>query len=199
MGHRGKSSKADAILSSGEGSFAEGIYTATLPSPLGPLRAGVFQGRLCLLAFEDPGTDTLGEAVRFFHAPAIQAEHPLFITLKNQLGAYFAGRLRDFTVPLLYPGTPFQERVWEGLRSIPYGARWSYADLARFIGARSSSSRAVGQANGRNRIGIIIPCHRVIAADGGIGGYAGGLERKQALLDLEAHQAPGPYRARGSA
>ena len=165
---------------------SEPIYTTTLSSPLGPLSSGVYQGRLCFLAFEDPQEDVLAAGVRFFRAPAVQAEHELFGTLKDQLDEYFAGTRRDFTIPLLYPGTAFQERVWEGLRNIPYGERWSYADLARFIGAPKGSSRAVGQANHRNRIGIIIPCHRVIAADGGLGGYAGGLGRKQALLDLES-------------
>jgi O-6-methylguanine DNA methyltransferase len=188
MGHSKKKSKPSSVAPSGEP-----LYTVVLSSPLGPLRAGVYQGRLCLLAFEDPRTEALDDAARFFGAPTVQAEHSLFTTLRNQLDDYFAGRLSDFTIPLLYPGTPFQERVWEALRSIPYGARWSYADLARFIGAQAGSSRAVGQANGRNRIGIIIPCHRVIAADGGIGGYAGGLWRKQALLDLEERWSPGPH------
>jgi methylated-DNA-[protein]-cysteine S-methyltransferase len=103
----------------------------------------------------------------------------------EQLDAYFRGRLHDFELPLRMAGTPFQHQVWEGLRAIPYGETVSYAELARRIG-RSGASRAVGSANGRNPIAIVVPCHRVIAADGTLGGYGGGLDRKEWLLQLEA-------------
>jgi methylated-DNA-[protein]-cysteine S-methyltransferase len=104
--------------------------------------------------------------------------------VREQLAAYFEGELRQFELPLQLPGTPFQRRVWQGLCAIPYGETVSYADLARRIG-HSGASRAVGSANGRNPISIVVPCHRVIAADGTLGGYGGGLERKDWLLQHE--------------
>ncbi len=101
-----------------------------------------------------------------------------------QVRAYFAGELRDFDLPLAPAGTPFQRQVWEALRTIPYGETRSYGYIAAAIG-RPSASRAVGMANGRNPISIIVPCHRVIGSNGLLTGYGGGLDRKQILLDLE--------------
>ncbi len=103
----------------------------------------------------------------------------------RQLDEYFAGDRRDFDLPLAPIGTDFQLRVWAQLRTIPYGETCSYADIARGIGA-TNGFRAVGLANGRNPISIIVPCHRVIGADGSLTGFGGGLECKRALLDLEA-------------
>jgi methylated-DNA-[protein]-cysteine S-methyltransferase len=102
-----------------------------------------------------------------------------------QLTAYFEGEVASFDLELNLEGTPFQRRVWQELCNIPYGSAISYAELARRIG-RPGSSRAVGGANGRNPISIIVPCHRVIGADGGLGGYGGGLDRKRWLLEHEA-------------
>lgn len=102
----------------------------------------------------------------------------------QQLEDYFAGRLRSFDVPLDVDGTPFQRRVWKELLRIPFGKTVSYRDIARRIG-KPAAVRAVGGANGRNPVCIIVPCHRVVAADGGIGGYSGGLEMKRRLLALE--------------
>jgi methylated-DNA-[protein]-cysteine S-methyltransferase len=113
-----------------------------------------------------------------------------FAAAKEQLAAYFAGRLREFDLPLAPRGTPFQQQVWAGLREIPYGHTLSYGELARRIGY-PAGARAVGLANGRNPISIIVPCHRVIGADGRLVGYGGGLENKQALLALEAAVAAG--------
>ena len=96
-----------------------------------------------------------------------------FESVREQLDAYFGGELRDFELPLRMAGTPFQHQVWEGLRAIPYGETVSYAELARRIG-RPGASRAVGSANGRNPIAIVVPCHRVIAADGTLGDTAAG-------------------------
>ena len=104
--------------------------------------------------------------------------------LKKELDSYFTGELRHFSVPLVYPGSPFQVRVWNELLRIPYGETCSYEELARRVGS-SSGQRAVGHANGLNRIAIVIPCHRVVNKDGKLGGYGGGLWRKQYLLDLE--------------
>lgn len=101
-----------------------------------------------------------------------------------QLDEYFTGERKTFDLNLSPSGTEFQKRVWRELCQIPYGATCSYGELARAVGS-PGASRAVGSANGRNPIAVIIPCHRVIAADGGLGGYGGGLDRKQVLLDLE--------------
>ena len=103
----------------------------------------------------------------------------------TQLDEYFAGRRRTFDLALAPRGTPFQLKVWEALRAIPYGATISYGELAARIGNRNAS-RAVGLANGRNPIAIVVPCHRVISANGSLTGYGGGLDNKKTLLDLEA-------------
>ncbi len=105
--------------------------------------------------------------------------------LAQELDAYFAGRLRKFTVPLDLRGTAFQLRVWEVLYGIPYGETRSYGEVAQAVG-KPKAARAVGQANSRNPISIIVPCHRVIGSHGGLTGYGGGLQRKKALLDLES-------------
>jgi methylated-DNA-[protein]-cysteine S-methyltransferase len=103
----------------------------------------------------------------------------------GQLAAYFAGDLRKFDLPLAMGGTPFQRRVWTELRQIPFGTTISYGELARRLG-NPNGSRAVGLANGRNPVSIIVPCHRVIGSNGKLVGYGGGLARKQALLAFEA-------------
>jgi methylated-DNA-[protein]-cysteine S-methyltransferase len=102
----------------------------------------------------------------------------------DQLEAYFAGGLTDFTLELRLTGTEFQRRVWEELRKIPYGETRTYGQLADALG-HPTASRAVGLANGRNPVGIIVPCHRVVGADGSLTGYGGGLDRKRRLLDFE--------------
>ena len=111
-----------------------------------------------------------------------------FAGVRDQFAAYFAGRLMDFSVPLAAKGTPFQRRVWGALREIPLGATTSYGALAAHLGA-PTASRAVGAANGKNPISLIVPCHRVVGASGLLTGYAGGLELKQWLLDHEATTA----------
>jgi methylated-DNA-[protein]-cysteine S-methyltransferase len=103
---------------------------------------------------------------------------------RAQLREYFAGERRAFDLPLSMAGTPFQQSVWKGLLEIPFGVTWSYAELARRVG-RPGASRAVGAANGRNPIGIVVPCHRVIGADGTLTGYGGGVDRKEWLLRHE--------------
>ncbi len=111
-------------------------------------------------------------------------ETPVLRETRKQLEAYFAGKLRDFDVPLRLEGTPFRMRVWEQLRQIPYGQVISYGELARRIG-QPKAARAVGGANHHNPIAILVPCHRVIASGGALGGYGGGLELKRVLLKLE--------------
>jgi methylated-DNA-[protein]-cysteine S-methyltransferase len=118
------------------------------------------------------------------HASWTRAEEP-FEPVRRQLLEYFAGRRTEFDLRLSMAGTPFQESVWRALQEIPYGETISYGELARRIG-RPADARAVGTANGRNPIAVVVPCHRVIGADGRLVGYGGGLERKRLLLDLEA-------------
>lgn len=116
--------------------------------------------------------------------------HPLLTALEVQLAEYFAGRRREFDVPLVLAGTSFQERVWQQLGKIPCGETISYAELARRVGV-PGGQRAVGRANGDNRLAIVVPCHRVIRADGHLGGYGAGLSRKRQLLALERAQVRG--------
>jgi AraC family transcriptional regulator of adaptative response/methylated-DNA-[protein]-cysteine methyltransferase len=121
---------------------------------------------------------------RSLRLPLFPGESPLFEKLRAELAEYFDGKRRSFDLPLEYPGTPFQRRVWDALRRIPYGETRSYGELARDLG-KPGAMRAVGQANGLNRISILIPCHRVVNADGELGGYGGGLWRKLRLLETE--------------
>jgi len=113
-------------------------------------------------------------------------EHPVLRETARQLEAYFAGDLREFELPLVMKGTPFQIRAWSALRQIPYGETRSYAEQARVIGA-PDAIRAVGAANGRNPIPIVVPCHRVIGSNGKLTGFGGGLPLKRWLLDHESH------------
>jgi methylated-DNA-[protein]-cysteine S-methyltransferase len=112
--------------------------------------------------------------------------HPVLVTARAQLEEYFARDRHDFDLPLRPAGTPFQQRVWEALRTIPYGRTVTYGEVARRIGMDPrTTSRAVGTANGSNPIPVVIPCHRVIGANGTLTGFGGGLARKQVLLTLE--------------
>ena len=113
-------------------------------------------------------------------------DHPILRETARQLKAYFAGELRDFDLPLTLKGTPFQIRVWKALQEIPYGETRSYAEQACVVGA-PDAVRAVGSANGRNPIPIVVPCHRVIGSNGKLTGFGGGLPLKRWLLDLESH------------
>jgi methylated-DNA-[protein]-cysteine S-methyltransferase len=122
-------------------------------------------------------------------AAGLERDDGAFADAVAQLDEYFAGERTEFDLPLAPSGTEFQLRVWQQLRTIRYGATCSYADIARGIGA-TNGFRAVGLANGRNPISIIVPCHRVIGANGSLTGYGGGLERKRFLLDLESGSLP---------
>lgn len=117
-------------------------------------------------------------------APDWQRDDAVWATAVTQLTAYFAGELQAFDLPLAPKGTPFQQKVWAYLQTIPYGRTTTYGTIAQELG-NPKSTRAVGAANGRNPIAIIIPCHRVIGSDGKLTGYAGGLQIKEALLRLE--------------
>jgi methylated-DNA-[protein]-cysteine S-methyltransferase len=121
-----------------------------------------------------------------------RADEP-FAAVAEQLAEYFAGERREFDVPLVLNGPPFQCQAWHALREIPYGETVSYGEQARRIG-QPDAARAVGAANGQNPIAVIVPCHRVIGADGSLTGFGGGLERKRLLLDLEADAVSGAMR-----
>jgi methylated-DNA-[protein]-cysteine S-methyltransferase len=154
-------------------------YFQWCASPLGEL----------LLAASDRGvTDVHVRAGKY--VPAIPRDwleaprNPLLLQLQRELDAYFAGRLRRFGVPLDARGTDFQKRAWAALAEIPYGETRTYGQQAAGIG-RPQAARAVGAANGRNPIGIVVPCHRIVGADGAMTGYAGGVDCKVFLLKLE--------------
>jgi AraC family transcriptional regulator of adaptative response/methylated-DNA-[protein]-cysteine methyltransferase len=163
------------------------IVTTLIESPLGPLLAAATNDAACLLEFTDRrALEVQFDAIRRrFDLPVVPGSNAVLARLRRELSAYFAGSLQAFAVPLIYPGTPFQEAVWNALRRIPFGETISYEDLAHEVG-RPGACRAVGTANGANRIAVLIPCHRVVNKDGKLGGYGGGLWRKRFLLDLEA-------------
>jgi AraC family transcriptional regulator of adaptative response/methylated-DNA-[protein]-cysteine methyltransferase len=161
------------------------IFTTVIDSPVGPLMAGATDDGICMLEFAGPRTQMQTDAIaRRLDAEIVDGEHRYLDLLEAELRDYFAGKRRAFTVPLVIRGTPFQEAVWRELLRIPYGETRSYADIARSVGV-ANACRAVGRANGTNRIAIVIPCHRVVNSGGTLGGYGGGLDRKRLLLDLE--------------
>jgi AraC family transcriptional regulator of adaptative response/methylated-DNA-[protein]-cysteine methyltransferase len=177
------------------------LHLTVLETPLGEMLAGSVSlaaeekgdEALCLLEFHDRralATERL-ELERHFRAKWRGADEPtpLLRRVGAELGEYFAGKRRDFDLPLVTPGTPFQQRVWFHLRRIAYGTTITYAELAKRVES-PGGSRAVGQANGRNRIAIVVPCHRVIDSGGGMGGYGGKVWRKEKLLELEGVIAP---------
>ena len=127
---------------------------------------------------------TAGKYVPAMHDDWVHDEQPIFTQTKRELDAYFLGKLRTFTMPLAPHGTDFQKRAWIALTKIPYGETRSYGQQAHSIGS-PAAVRAIGAANGKNPIGIIVPCHRVIGANGSLTGYAGGLRNKEFLLKLE--------------
>ncbi len=148
-------------------------------SPVGPLTLHSNGAALTGVEFDEP---------RYPLAASPRGEDRVLALARRELDRYFAGKLRAFSVPTAGDGTEFQRAVWAALSKIPYGATRTYAQQAAAIG-RPKAVRAVGAANGRNPISIIVPCHRVIGADGGLTGFGGGLPRKQALLDLERAMA----------
>ena len=146
------------------------MYQLLIQSPVGPLTLSGDAAALTAVSFGDALTESNSS--------------PLLEQAARELEEYFAGKRQVFTIPLSPAGTPFQRQVWDALREIPYGRTSSYKDIALRIG-NSNACRAVGMANNRNPLPILIPCHRVVGADGKLVGYAGGLEVKQTLLELE--------------
>lgn len=155
------------------------------PSPLGPLWLVAQAEGLLLIEF--PDSRHAATAQPHWQALPRAVDDPLLSETARQLDAYFAGKLQHFDLPLapgMASGTAFQQRVWQALQAIPYGATFSYRDIAQAIG-QPKAVRAVGAANGRNPLPIVVPCHRVVGADGSLTGFGGGLPAKQMLLRLE--------------
>jgi methylated-DNA-[protein]-cysteine S-methyltransferase len=151
------------------------MSNAIVDSPLGPLTLVDRDGAVAGLYMTEHR-----------HMPVVpgQRDDTVLPALQEQLTAYFARELKEFDVPVAVAGTPFQQRVWAALAEIPYGETWSYAELAVHVGS-PRAVRAVGLANGKNPVSIVVPCHRVVGSNGSLTGYGGGLARKQLLLDLE--------------
>jgi len=170
----------------GMGDRIDSVTLGWIESPLGPLIAGADDRGVCLLEFSDRRMleAQLATLRRRLGRPLVPGENTFLVRLRSELAEYFGGRRREFEVPLNAPGTPFQERVWKGLLRIPFGEVRSYEQIARLLGA-PKAVRAVGRANGMNRIAIVIPCHRVVGKDGSPVGYGGGVRRKEWLLDLK--------------
>ncbi len=165
------------------------ISITRILTPLGPMLAGATADGICLLEFTDrPMLETqLTRIQKRLKAKALPGASPWFGPLQKQLDAYFVGDLPAFDIPLVPAGTDFQQRVWSALQTIPLGKTRSYGEQADSIG-QPTAVRAVARANGDNRISILIPCHRVIGADGALTGYGGGLWRKRRLLEIEQGQ-----------
>lgn len=163
------------------------IATTRILTPLGPMLAAATADGICLLEFVDRRMleTQLRRLGQRLHAECVPGFSKHFDRLHDQLQEYFSGKRREFDVPLVLPATPFQQRVWAGLRTIPYASTRSYKEQAAAIGL-PHAVRAVAKANGDNRIAIIIPCHRVIGAKGELVGYGGGLWRKRYLLHHES-------------
>jgi methylated-DNA-[protein]-cysteine S-methyltransferase len=166
----------------------------TMDSPVGELRLVALDGALTAVDFLGGPVGGPGESASVARASA-RAEHdpvgervdadPLLREASTQLTAYFQRQLKEFDLPLAPAGTPFQHRVWNQLLQIPYGETVTYGEIARRLGMAGHAARAVGLANGRNPVPIVVPCHRVVGAAGKLTGYGGGIARKQVLLELE--------------
>jgi len=166
----------------------------SMDSPVGPLRIIEAADAIIAIEFAGPRPASLSQrssvtvaAERSAGRPVGDRDdaHPLLAEARRQLTSYFSRDLKEFDLPLRPDGTDFQHRVWAQLCRIPYGETATYGDIAARLGKTNAASRAVGLANGRNPIPIVVPCHRVVGANGTLTGYAGGVDRKQTLLDLE--------------
>ena len=162
------------------------IVTAQINTPLGMMVAGAVEEGICLLEFTDRRmlNTEYKDLTRLLKANIAEGENKHIESVRKELGEYFEGKRKEFTVPLVTPGTGFQQTVWKELQKIPFGSTRSYQEQAVAV-KKPDSVRAVANANGMNRISIIIPCHRVIGSDGQLTGYGGGLKRKKWLLDHE--------------
>jgi AraC family transcriptional regulator of adaptative response/methylated-DNA-[protein]-cysteine methyltransferase len=171
------------------GTIANGrdvVMVNRIPSPLGPLVVAANDEHLLLLEFADRRMleTQIRRLARHLDCQFSPGENKIIARMQNELSEYFDGNRRKFAVPFIFPGSKFQQTVWRALVKIPYGATRSYDQLAAGIG-QSNAARAVGRANGDNRLAIVVPCHRVIRSDGSLSGYGGGVRRKEWLLRHE--------------
>ncbi len=173
-------------LSPGRSRSCDCIVSSWIESPIGPLLTCATSEGICLLEFSDLRRieGQFSSLRRHFKCAIVPGSNNHIEQLRHELEGYFKNELKNFSVNIHYPGTPFQRMVWSELLRIPYGTTVSYDEIARRI-RLPGASRAVGTANGMNRIAIVIPCHRVINKDGNLGGYGGGVWRKKMLLELE--------------
>ncbi|PWL24267.1 MAG: cysteine methyltransferase [Fluviicola sp. XM-24bin1] len=161
------------------------LKVASIESPVGALTAGFTQNGLALLSFSTLDALELPKGLKDFElAEENTKDH---IDLKRQLKRYFNGELQNFDLSIDFHGTDFQQSVWQALLKVPYGSTRSYKEQATILGD-VKAIRAVATANGANPIAIVVPCHRIVGSDQSLTGYAGGLERKQFLLELESNQ-----------
>ncbi len=167
------------------------VNITRVETDLGLMIAGATDKGICMFEFADYKLIDLElrQLSKAFKAPLVHGENPHFDTLREQLEQYFKGERREFDMPLDLAGTEFQKQVWLGLLQIPYGCTTTYAEQAELLG-KTSAVRAVANANGKNKISIILPCHRVIGADGTLTGYGGGIWRKKKLLEFERGNLP---------
>jgi len=163
------------------------IVYRDIESPLGPMIAGATAKGVCFLEWHDRGgVDTILKRVsKRYKCEPTEGHNQHLVSLDNELDEYFKGNLREFATSIDVLGTPFEMTVWSALLSIPHGETRSYGDMARTLG-KPGAARAVGRANGSNYLSIVIPCHRVIEANGNLRGYGGKLWRKKHLLELES-------------
>lgn len=171
------------------------LYFSVMDSPVGPLRL-IVDDEGSVVSIEFPGGRSRDRLEREALSDGLLPDEERTAEVRRQLGEYFAGDRQSFDLKLAPRGTEFQQEVWKALQDVPFGTTTSYGALADAIG-RPAASRAVGAANGANPIPIVVPCHRIIGADGSLTGFGGGLEAKRLLLELEGHEVePGPRQLR---
>lgn len=165
------------------------LYRKHIVTPIGVLNAIATDKAIYVVDFLDNLSWRIDQAIVLKHLDAtdVNEENDLLRQLEQQLKEYFAKERKEFTLPIDFVGTPFQEKVWKVLQTIPYGKTISYKEQAITVG-NPKGVRAVANANGKNRLSVIVPCHRVIANDGSLAGYTGGITRKRFLLDLECNK-----------
>lgn len=165
----------------------EKIIIKSYNTPAGELLLGDWRGKLCLLDWKyRKMRQSIDKRIQSGLQASYEEGHTeLFDKVESQINEYFAGQRKEFDISLQLVGTPFQQSVWEALIQIPYGKKETYLGLSRIL-QNEKAIRAVASANGANAISIIVPCHRIIGSNGSLGGYAGGLDAKRRLLDLES-------------
>lgn len=171
------------------------VCVADIETDLGLMVAAATAKGICMFEFSDYKSIDLEfrQLSECFDAPLVRGDNPHFDTLRIQVREYFEGERKEFDIPLDLVGTEFQKRVWIGLLQIPYGSTTTYGKQAGLLGM-PAAVRAVANANGKNKISIILPCHRVIGSDGSLTGYGGGVWRKEKLLELEKRYTAGTNR-----